>query len=40
MTVKEIYGTDVVSLINKAFNENKNNNIELDENEKYIQKLG
>ena len=34
---KEIYGTDVVSLINKAFNENKNNNIELDENEKYIQ---
>ena len=34
---KEIYGTDVVSLINKAVNENKNNNIELDENEKYIQ---
>lgn len=34
---KEIYGTDVVSLINKAVNENKNNNIELDEDEKYIQ---
>lgn len=34
---KKIYGTDVVSLINKAVNENKNNNIELDENEKYIQ---
>lgn len=34
---KEIYGTDVVSLINKAINENQNNNIELDENEKYIQ---
>ncbi|MBQ2917477.1 MAG: hypothetical protein IJE59_04890 [Clostridia bacterium] len=33
---KEIYGTDVASLINKAINQNEKNNIEKDEKGYYI----
>lgn len=33
---KEIYGTDVATLINKAINQNEKNNIEKDEKDYYI----
>ena len=33
---KEIYGTDVITLINKAINNNTKNNIQKDENQNYI----
>lgn len=32
----EIYGTDVVTLINKAISSNENNNVQKDEKENYI----
>lgn len=34
---KEIYGTDVVTLINKAINDNQKNNVQKDESDKYIE---
>lgn len=33
---KELYGTDVITLINKAINNNEKNNIPKDENQNYI----
>lgn len=36
-TEKQIYGTDLATLINKAVNDNEKNNVEKDENEYYIQ---
>lgn len=33
---KEIYGTDIATLINKAINNNEKNNVEKDENGYYI----
>ena len=32
----EIYGTDVVTLINKAISSNENNNVQKDEKENYV----
>lgn len=34
---KDIYGTDVVTLINKAINNNQKNDIQKDEKENYIE---
>ena len=34
---KEIYGTDIASIINKAINQNEKNKIEVDENGQYIE---
>ncbi len=34
---KEIYGTDVATIINKAIENNKKNNVSLDENNFYIE---
>lgn len=34
---KEIYGTDLISIINKAINQNEKNDIQKDENGHYIE---